>query len=82
MVRRCELFDSIEGMSMKQSKKIAILGIGIQGVLAAIIVVLMLTIGNSSAETARRIGTSIGGIMGAWGAFSLIWWYLARKKEM
>jgi hypothetical protein len=65
---------------MKQSKKIAILGIGVEVFLGAIMIALLATFG-SSAETAQRIGTALGGAMGAFGVFCLVWWYVERRKE-
>jgi hypothetical protein len=65
---------------MKKSKRIAILGICIELMLGALMVGLLLTIGQSSAETARRIGTSIGGIMGALGGFFAIYWFNRKRS--
>ena len=64
---------------MKQSKKIAILGVGIQIFLAVPWTVLLATAGSQSPETAQRIGQVGGGAMGVLGVLCLGWWYLERK---
>lgn len=41
---------------------------------------LTLTIGQNSAETARRIGTALGAITGALGVFFFGWWFLIHRS--
>jgi hypothetical protein len=65
---------------MKKSSRIGILGIVIVLALVVSMVVLMETIGQNSAETARRIGEVFGGAAGALGAFFLAWWFLQRRS--
>ena len=64
---------------MKQSDKLAILGMAIQLVLGGLVIGLLGIIGTASAETARRILTSAGWIIGGLGALFLVWWYLERR---
>jgi Kef-type K+ transport system membrane component KefB len=65
---------------MRKSSRIAALGIAVVALLAIAMVLLAATIGQSSAETARRIGTALGSAIGALGAFFLGWWYLLRRS--
>jgi hypothetical protein len=64
---------------MKQSSKLAILGLGLQIVLGGLAVGLLQTVGTTSAETARRVLTAAGWVMGGLGALFLVWWFLARR---
>jgi uncharacterized membrane protein YccC len=65
---------------MRKSSSIGMLGIVIVALLAMVMVILASTIGQNSAETARRIGTALGSAIGALGAFFLAWWYLLRRS--
>ena len=65
---------------MKKSSRIGILGIVIVSLLGVIMVVLASTIGQGSAETTRRIGTALGGAIGALAVFFAAWWHLLRKS--
>ncbi len=64
---------------MKQSSKLALLGLSIQIVLGGLAVGLLQTVGAASPETARRIFTSAGWAMGGLGALFLAWWFLERR---
>ena len=64
---------------MKQSSKLALLGLSIQIVLGGLAVGLLQTIGTSSPETARRIVTAAGWAMGGLGALFLALWFLERR---
>ena len=74
---------------MKKSKRIVILFVVVEVLLAAIMVFLTLQVRSgawqttiSPEETIGRIGSSIGGVMGALGAFLLIFaWVLRRRGE-
>jgi hypothetical protein len=57
---------------MKQSKKLAILGIAIQIVLGGLAIGLLQTIGTTSPATARRILVSAGWLMGGLGVLFLV----------
>lgn len=65
---------------MRKSSRIGLLGVAIVALLTVGMIILASTIGQSSAETARRIGTALGGAIGALGAFFLGWWYLLRRS--
>ncbi|MEQ1650127.1 MAG: hypothetical protein ABL898_16220 [Hyphomicrobiaceae bacterium] len=65
---------------MKKSSRIGILGIVVVTLLTVGMVFLTLTIGQGSAETTRRIGTALGGAIGALGVFFLAWWILLRRS--
>jgi uncharacterized protein (TIGR03382 family) len=74
---------------MKKSKRIVILFVVVEALLAAIMVFLTLQVRSgalqttvSPEETIARIGGSIGGVMGALGGFLLVFaWVLRRRGE-
>jgi hypothetical protein len=73
---------------MKKSKRIVILLVVVEALLAAIMIFLTLQVrlgalqSSSPDETIGRIGSSIGGIMGALGGFLLVFaWVLRRRGE-
>ncbi len=74
---------------MKKSKRIVILFVIVEVLLAAIMIFLTLQVRSgawqttiSAEETIGRIGSSIGGVMGALGAFLLVFaWVLRRRGE-
>jgi hypothetical protein len=65
---------------VKRSKRILILGICVEVVLGALLLLLLNQFGANSAETTRRIGTALGGAMGALGGFFAIWWFFLRRS--
>ena len=74
---------------MKKSKRILILAIVVEALLAAIMVFLVLHVKSgaigtvdSPEEIIGRIGGAIGGVMGALGCFLLVFaWVLRRRSE-
>ena len=65
---------------MKKSTRVGILGIVLVLVLAAGMFYLELTIGQSSTETAKRIGEVFGAAIGALGVFFFVWWFAMRRS--
>ncbi len=70
---------------MKRSKRIFIIGMGVEIALLGgwIFLSRYALAGHAfdSAETLSRIGTVFGGTMGATGVYFSLMWYLARTKE-
>jgi uncharacterized protein (TIGR03382 family) len=74
---------------MKKSRRIVILFVIVEVLLAAIMSFLILQVNSgalqsnlNSGETVGRIGSSIGGVMGALGCFLLVFaWVLHRRGE-
>lgn len=66
---------------MKKSTRVGILGIVLVLVLAAGMFYLELTIGQSSTETAKRIGEVFGAAIGAIGVFFFVWWLPCASAE-
>lgn len=72
---------------MKKSKRILILFAVVEVLLASIMIFLVLQVKSgavqpavSAEETIGRIGSSIGGVMGALGGFLLVFAWVLRKR--
>ncbi|MEZ5850055.1 MAG: hypothetical protein R3D68_05305 [Hyphomicrobiaceae bacterium] len=65
---------------MRKSTRIGILGIILVLVLVFGMLYLELTIGQSSAETAKRIGEVFGAAIGAFSVFFFVWWLAMRRR--
>ena len=65
---------------MKKSSRIFVLAFGVEVLLGVVMMFLLYSVGQSSPETATRIGTSLGGVMGALGLFLALWGIFLRRS--
>ena len=65
---------------MRKSARVGIPGVALVSVHPAGVFYLELTIGQSSTESAKRIGEVFGAAIAAFGAFLFVWWFAMRRR--
>lgn len=65
---------------MRKSTRVGLLGIVVVLLLVVGMFYLELTLGQSSVETAGRIGEVFGAAIGAFGVFFFVWWFAMRRR--